>query len=240
LEQHLVLHTAQSRGQAHHGWLDSFHTFSFANYYDPQRLQFGALRVLNDDTIQGGNGFGMHAHNNMEIITIPLEGALEHRDSMGNKGIIHKGDIQVMSAGTGIQHSEYNALSDRPTQFLQIWLTPHTQQVPPRYDQYNILEHALPNQWQQILSPHKEDAGVWIHQDAWFYIGTFDAQKALSYTLHDPHNGVYAFVIKGRFEIQDQALDTRDGLGIWDVEHVQCVALAPQSELLLMEIPMSV
>ena len=169
-----VLHTSDTRGYADHGWLKSYHTFSFANYHDPERMHFGVLRVLNDDEVAPGRGFGTHPHSNMEIVSIPLEGDLEHKDSMGNTTVINEGDIQVMSAGTGVHHSEFNKNKDRSVKFLQIWVIPNRKDVTPRYDQISIRDMQRNNTFYQILSPNKDDEGVWIHQDAWFHIGDFD------------------------------------------------------------------
>ena len=212
-----VLHKANTRGVANHGWLKSYHTFSFAGYYNPERIQFGALRVLNDDTVNGGMGFGEHPHDNMEIISIPLEGDLEHKDSMGNTAVIRKGDIQVMSAGTGIYHSEYNKNKGEQVKFLQIWVFPNKRNVTPRYDQITLNEADRKNKLQQILSPNEADEGVWIHQDAWFHMGNFDKDVAANYTIRKPGNGVYAFVLKGQFRVNGIDLDQRDGLGLADL-----------------------
>jgi len=169
-----ILHKANSRGDANHGWLHSRHTFSFANYYNPERVQFGVLRVLNDDYVEAGMGFGTHPHDNMEIISIPLEGDLEHKDSMGNIAVIKKGDVQVMSAGTGITHSEYNKNKDKPVKLLQIWVFPNTKNVKPRYDQISLNLADRHNQLQQLVSPNADDGSIWIYQDAWFHLGKFD------------------------------------------------------------------
>ena len=206
-----VLHKANTRGKADHGWLKSFHTFSFANYYNPERMHFGALRVLNDDEVQAGMGFGKHPHDNMEIISIPLEGDLEHKDSMGNLTVIRNGDIQVMSAGTGIEHSEYNKNKDKAVKFLQIWVFPNKKEVTPRYDQISLNINDRHNQFQQILSPSPDDAGVWIHQDAWFYLADLDKGKTLEYTFKKNDNGVYVFVLKGDLTTEGQVLNERDG-----------------------------
>lgn len=234
----LILHKAGTRGHANHGWLDSHHTFSFANYYDPDRMHFGVLRVLNDDSVAPGMGFGTHPHDNMEIISIPLEGDLEHTDSMGNTQVIRKGDIQVMSAGTGITHSEYNRNKDQQVRFLQIWLFPNKRNVAPRYDQITLDPAQRENKFQQILSPDANDAGVWIHQDAWFHLGKLDAGHTVIYDLKDPGNGVYAFVLVGSVAIAGQALERRDGLGITDAPRIEVRAGAGGAELLLMEVPM--
>lgn len=236
--ENMVLHKAQSRGKANHGWLNSFHTFSFANYYNPERMNFGALRVLNDDTVEAGMGFGTHPHQNMEIISIPLEGDLEHKDSMGNVSVIRHGDVQVMSAGTGIYHSEYNKNKDSRVKFLQIWVIPNQSNVQPRYDQITLRLEDRENRLQQILSPNADDEGVWIHQNAWFYLGTFDEGKEVQHELNMKDNGLYAFVLKGSFEVEGQELTERDGLGIWSIDAVNIKALKPASELLLMEVPM--
>lgn len=233
-----VLHKSTTRGHANHGWLNSYHTFSFANYYDPDRMNFGVLRVLNDDTVSGGMGFGKHPHQNMEIISIPLSGDLEHEDSMGNTTVIKEGDIQIMSAGTGVTHSEYNKNKDQEVKFLQIWIIPNEQNVAPRYDQITLNAADRKNQLQQIVSPHQEDAGVWIHQNAWFHMSSLDANAALNYKLKDANNnGVYAFILKGDVSINGELLHERDGFGIWDVAQLDLKATS-NAEILLMEVPM--
>lgn len=232
-----ILHKADTRGDANHGWLHSRHTFSFANYYDPNRMNFGALRVLNDDKVSGGMGFGAHPHQNMEIISIPLSGDLEHKDSMGNTTLIKEGDIQVMSAGTGVTHSEYNKNKDEEVKFLQIWVVPNKQGVEPRYDQITLDKAAQQNQLLQILSPNKNDAGVWIYQDAWFHITILEQEKSLTYTIKHKGNGVYVFVLSGKVAIEDQELENRDGYGIWEVEEFSLTA-KENCKLLLMEVPM--
>lgn len=233
-----VLHKENSRGHANHGWLDAHHTFSFAGYYNPERVNFGALRVLNDDRIDGGMGFGTHPHDNMEIITIPLTGALAHKDSLGTSSVIQHGDIQVMSAGTGVQHSEFNASDSEPVKLLQIWLFPNQKNVTPRYDQLTLDVAERHNNFQQILSPDANDQGVWIHQDAWFSLGKFDQDFETSYTIKKEGNGVYVFVINGRVEIDGQTLDQRDGMGVWDTTAIQFKSLSPNAEVLLMDVPM--
>lgn len=233
-----ILHKAETRGHANHGWLESFHTFSFANYYNPERMHFGVLRVLNDDRVNPGMGFGTHPHDNMEIISIPLEGDLEHKDSMGNVATIKHGDIQVMSAGTGIQHSEYNRNQDQLVKFLQIWIFPNKKNVTPRYDQITLNIAERHNKLQQIISPNPDDEGVWIHQDAWFHLGTFDANIQTEYQFKKAGNGVYAFVLKGNFIIEGQELSIRDGYGIWDTKTITIESGSEDSEILLMEVPM--
>lgn len=238
--ENTVLHKASSRGHANHGWLDSHHSFSFANYYNPDRMHFGVLRVLNDDRVDAGMGFGTHPHDNMEIISIPLEGDLEHKDSMGNTAVIKKGDIQVMSAGTGIYHSEYNKNKDQLTKFLQIWVYPNKKNVTPRYDQITLNEADRHNKLQQILSPDVNDEGVWLHQDAWFHLGKFDKDFTTEYKLRKSGNGIYAFVIKGDINIGSVTLNERDALGIWDTASINITANAQDAELLLIEVPMSI
>ncbi|MGF7023258.1 MULTISPECIES: pirin family protein [Sphingobacterium] len=238
LENHSVLHKAATRGHANHGWLDSNHTFSFANYHNPERMHFGVLRVLNDDMVAEGRGFGKHPHDNMEIISIPLEGDLQHEDSMGNKAIIRKGDIQVMSAGTGIIHSEYNKNTDQVVKFLQIWVYPNQRNVSPRYDQITLDITQRQNKFQQILSPNPEDEGVWIHQDAWFSMGHFDKDVQTKYQIKKAGNGVYVFVIKGSVTVEGQELESRDGFGIWDVAEINLKVTSADTEILLMDLSM--
>lgn len=238
IRDNYVLHKSASRGLADHGWLQSHHTFSFANYYNPERMHFGVLRVLNDDQVEGGKGFGIHPHDNMEIISIPLEGDLEHKDSMGNTAIIKKGDIQVMSAGTGIMHSEYNKNTDQPVKFLQIWIYPNKRNVTPRYGQLSLDINERYNRFQQILSPDANDAGVWIHQEAWFHLGHFDKNVGTLYQVKKPGNGVYVFVIRGSVSIGDETLEARDGLGAWDIAGIDMVAGSNDTEVLVMDVPM--
>jgi len=234
-----VLHKADTRGDANHGWLQSKHSFSFANYHNPERMQFGVIRVLNDDIVAPGMGFGTHSHQNMEIISIPLEGDLEHKDSMGNTAIIKSGDIQVLSAGAGITHSEYNKNKDKKVKFLQIWLFPNQKDVTPRYDQITLEKSKLKNQFSQILSPNPNDEGVWVHQSAWFHIGEFEKGTEVNYKLKDSQNGVYAFILEGDVTIEDQDLNKRDGYGIWDVDTIRIKA-DNNSKILLMEVPMQI
>ncbi|WP_037587675.1 pirin family protein [Stenoxybacter acetivorans] len=232
-----IYHAADSRGFANHGWLKSHHTFSFASYYNPERIQFGALRVINDDHVAGGKGFGAHPHDNMEIISIPTSGDLAHHDSMGNASVIRHGDIQVMSAGTGIVHSEMNHHAEIPVDFFQIWVFPNKNNVKPRYDQMRIADGAKPNDFQQILSPNPDDEGVWIHQDAWFSLANWDAGISKTYRIKRKGNGVYVFVIKGKVRVNDTALNERDGLGVWDTDEFVLTA-DTHAEVLLMDVPM--
>ncbi len=234
-----VLHKASTRGQANHGWLEAKHSFSFANFYNPDRMNFGVLRVLNDDKIAPSRGFGTHPHDNMEIISIPLEGALEHKDNMGNGAIVKNGDVQVMSAGTGITHSEFNANSDQDMKLLQIWLFPNKKNVTPRYDQISIRDIEKKNSFYQVLSPNPNDQGVWIHQDAWFHLGEFTVDTNTNYKLKKSGNGVYAFVIEGNASIAGQDLERRDGFGIWNIEDFK-ISASRGSRILLMEVPMQV
>ena len=233
-----IYHSAETRGNANHGWLIANHSFSFAQYYDPERMNFGALRVLNDDTIAPGKGFGTHPHDNMEIITIPLKGDLEHKDSMGNVGVINEGEIQVMSAGTGVYHSEYNKNKDKPINLLQLWVIPKTRNIKPRYDQKSLREYKKTNAFYQILSPNQDDGGMWIHQDAWFHMGEFNQSTETEYITKKQGNGIYIFVIEGAFKVGDQQLNQRDALGVWEVKKISFVA-DPNSKVLLVEVPMS-
>lgn len=233
-----IVHKSNSRGYADHGWLKSYHSFSFANYYNPEKINFGALRVLNDDYVQQGMGFGKHPHRDMEIISIPLEGDLEHQDSMGTKAVIRKGEVQVMSAGTGIMHSEYNKNPNIPVKFLQIWVIPKVMGVEPRYDQISIEEDEKLNNFQQILSPNKEDAGVWIHQDAWFNIAKFEKGNVKSYKMHKEGQGVYAFVLSGEAVIAGEKVESRDAVGVTLTGSFEIEALS-DVEILLMEVPMN-
>lgn len=232
-----ILHKSETRGDANHGWLHSRHTFSFADYNDPERIHFGMLRVLNDDMVEAGMGFGTHPHDNMEIISIPLEGDLEHRDNMGNVSVIKHGDIQVMSAGTGITHSEFNKNKDKAVKFLQIWVFPNQRNVKPRYDQISLNIADRHNKFRQILSPNPDDEGVWIYQNAWFHLGRFDNGFSADYTIKAKGNGVYAFILSGEMNVFSQALKSRDGIGIWDVDKFS-VKADSDAEILLMEVPM--
>ena len=234
-----ILHKADTRGDANHGWLQSKHSFSFANFHNPERMHFGVLRVLNDDIVAPGMGFGTHPHQNMEIISIPMEGDLEHKDSMGNTTVIKSGDIQVLSAGTGITHSEYNKNKDKEVKFLQIWVIPNQESVTPRYDQITLNIDDRHNKFQQVVSPNPDDSGVWIHQDAWFNMTNLDKGKKLSYELNNPKkNGVYVFVLNGDATINNQKLNKRDGFGVWDTTQLDIKA-DTNTEILLMEIPMN-
>jgi redox-sensitive bicupin YhaK (pirin superfamily) len=232
-----VLHKADTRGHADHGWLNSHHTFSFANYHNPERMHFGVLRVLNDDVVAGGKGFGTHPHANMEIISIPLSGDLEHKDSMGNATVIKQGDVQVMSAGTGVKHSEYNKNKDQEVRFLQIWMFPNKKNVTPRYDQITLDNNKSKNRFQQILSPDQNDEGVWVYQNAWFSIGNFESGVEKTYQIKDNQNGVYIFVLEGEVNVEGQELGRRDGFGIWDTNTIS-INVTKDTQILLMDVPM--
>lgn len=232
-----LYHSSSSRGQANHGWLTSRHTFSFADYFNSERMNFGVLRVLNDDRVAGGGGFPTHPHHNMEIISLPLYGDLLHQDSMGNKAVIKEGDIQVMSAGTGIFHSEYNKNDDQEVHFLQIWIYPREKDLVPRYDQLSLSAIRKENELYQILSPSPDDPGVWIHQDAWFHMGEYALSKSETYSLKNIENGVYLFVIEGSIKVGDVLLSKRDGLGITDTGEIN-FETTPNTRLLVMEVPM--
>lgn len=234
----VIIHRASSRGHANYGWLDTHHTFSFSQYYNPERMHFGVLRVLNDDIVTGGQGFGTHPHDNMEIISIPLKGDLEHKDSMGNVQVIRQNDIQVMSAGSGITHSEYNRNPDADVNFLQIWIYPNQKNVKPRYDQLALDPLKMQNHFQQILSPSADDDGVWIHQDAWFHMGNFTKDQNTDYTLKKSGNGIYIFVLDGEVMVGETTLGKRDGMGMWDVSNVK-LKTNTDTQILLMEVPMN-
>lgn len=233
-----ILHKADSRGLAEHGWLTSRHTFSFADYYNADRVHFGKLRVLNDDIVQPGRGFGMHPHDNMEIITIPITGSLEHKDSIGTGSIIKTGDIQIMSAGTGVMHSEFNPSMEELVNFLQIWVFPEKMNIQPRYDQKTYDLEERKNQFQDLISPELDSKTLWINQKAWFSMAKPDEGSALKYELKDKNSGIYLFVIEGAFAIDQLSLNRRDGLGLWDLSSVEIKA-TENSEILVMEIPLN-
>lgn len=239
----IILYKANTRGHAHHGWLNAHHSFSFANYQDPKRMNFGVLRVLNDDIIAPSMGFGTHPHDNMEIITIPLKGALRHRDSMGNEGVIEQFDIQVMSAGTGVRHSEFNANDDKEVNLLQIWLFPNRRNVAPRYDQQTFKPEDRVNQLQTVIAPIDSaevanGAAMGIHQNAWFSLGSLEAGVEKTYPILRTGNGVYVFVIEGTVTINGTPLSKRDALGVWDTGSL-IIKADTHAEILLMDVPMS-
>lgn len=231
------LYPANSRGHADHGWLKTNHTFSFANYYNPERIHFGALRVLNDDWIAAGEGFGRHPHDNMEIITIPFTGAVLHQDSMGNKGVIKPGELQVMSAGSGIFHSEFNDSKVDPLTLFQIWIIPNKKNVTPRYDQITISDLAKKDEFYQILSPNADDQGVWIHQDAWFNMADLTSGKELEYQLQREDSGVFVQLIEGNIEVAGNILSGRDAIALTETISVKIKA-GSEARVLVMEVPM--
>jgi redox-sensitive bicupin YhaK (pirin superfamily) len=231
-----VVHRADTRGYANHGWLKSRFTFSFAEYYDPERMGFGALRVINDDEIAGGSGFGMHPHKDMEIVTIPISGAIRHEDNMGHVAVTGQGEVQVMSAGTGVLHSEYNASETETGKFLQIWILSQKDGIAPRYAQAACDSQATKNAFSTVVNPQSE-GGLWIHQDAWISRGVFDDSETIKYQVKRPGNGVYVFLIAGSAEIGGESLGPRDGIGIWDAD-VLSIRPAPGADILLFDIPM--
>ncbi len=230
-------HASGSRGFASHGWLEARHTFSFAGYYDPNRVHFGMLRVLNDDIIQPAEGFGTHPHDNMEIVTIPITGALQHRDSMGNGSVITRGEIQVMSAGSGITHSEFNASATEEANTLQIWIFPEKRDIPPRYDQMSYEPGLIRNQFKVLISPDHIPGTLWVNQQTWFSLGDFDAGHSQEIHWNRKDHGIYMFLIDGGVRVGEHHLEARDGLGIWDTESVN-VECTKDSRLLLIEVPM--
>lgn len=234
----VVLYRSESRGVANHGWLHSRHTFSFANYYCPTRMNFGVLRVLNDDIVQPKMGFGTHPHDNMEIISIVLEGALEHKDSMGNGSVIKKGEVQVMSAGSGVKHSEFNPSADELVNFFQIWLFPNKKDVAPRYDQKLFEDVGSENQWKLMISPEGSENSMWIHQDAWLSMGNFEEGQQVEYAMKNQQNGVFLMVVEGEVEVDDYTLNERDAAGLTEVGNTLKIELKKKSKLLLIEVPM--
>ena len=232
-----ILYPAKERGHVNLGWLDSFHSFSFGNYNDPKKIHFGALRVVNDDSIAGGGGFGTHPHDNMEIVTIPLEGKLAHKDSTGNEGIIKKGDVQIMSAGTGIRHSEYNGSASDYAKLLQIWVFPKLLNIKPAYGQKTFDLSGRKNQWQVVVSPDSTEQGLNINQDARFSLADLDAGKSISYQMKWENSGLYLFVIDGSVKAADRPLAKRDALGVSEADLVNIEAVS-DAQLLAIEIPM--
>jgi redox-sensitive bicupin YhaK (pirin superfamily) len=232
-----ILHKAAERGHANHGWLDSYHSFSFAHFYDPAKVHFGALRVLNDDTVKAGYGFPKHPHDNMEIVSIPLSGDLEHKDSTGRHEIIKQNDVQIMSAGSGIAHSEMNANKDKEVKFLQVWVFPREQNITPRYEQKTFKPEDRNNKIQTVVAPDDKDA-VWINQDAWFSLGKMDKDFAATYSIKNNGNGVYVFVLEGEVTINSEKLGKRDALGIWDTDKLDILANT-NAEILLIDVPMN-
>jgi redox-sensitive bicupin YhaK (pirin superfamily) len=231
-----TFHAADTRGHANHGWLDAKHSFSFASWYNPERIHFGMLRVLNDDIVAAGMGFGKHPHDNMEIITIPLSGAIKHQDSMGFSEIIEAGEVQVMSAGTGIYHSEFNPNHDQALNLFQIWIFPDKKQVEPRYAQrkYNLENDAFT----PLVGPKDSGLSTWIHQNAWISMGNFNQQTSINYALNEPNNGVYLMLIEGEIAVGEQRLQTKDAIGISQTENIDIQIIEP-SKILIIEVPMN-
>ena len=232
-----TIHKANTRGNVNMGWLNANHSFSFGQWYNPERVHFGKLRVLNDDIVQAGKGFGKHPHDNMEIVTIPLQGALEHNDSTGGHGVIYKNDVQVMSAGSGIEHSEFNHSKIEDANLLQLWVFTNNKNAVPRYDQKTFNSKDRHNKFQIVVSPYGNE-GLWIYQDAWFSLGNFDSEISSTYTINKTGNGVYIFVIEGEIEIDGNILSKRDAMGVWDTDSIN-IKTNSNSEILLVEVPMN-
>ena len=232
-----IIHKADSRGYFDYGWLKTYHTFSFSGYYDPDRVNFGMLRVLNDDAIEGGQGFGTHPHNDMEIVTVPLEGALAHKDSTGSEGVIYPDEIQIMSAGTGILHSEFNHLSDGDSKLLQLWIFPDKKGYKPRYDQKFFDSEERKNKFQFIVTPEKKEGNLWLNQDAYLSLTNLEKSKSLNYKIHTKGNGVYLFLIEGEISVGNETLFKRDGIGISETDEFSITANS-DSKILLIEVPM--
>lgn len=234
-----IFHPSSERGHVNHGWLNAHHSFSFASWQHPEKVHFGALRVLNDDIVAPGMGFGTHPHDNMEIITIPLKGDLEHRDSMGNVGRIKENEIQMMSAGSGVTHSEYNPNKDREVNLLQIWIFPKEKNITPRYHQMKLEPAERNNKFQQVISPDGNLIGMNINQNAFFQMANLDVNTTLTYEVQIPGNGVYVFLIDGQIKVNNNYnLSKRDAIGLWETESIEFTAQAV-SELLLIEVPMN-
>ena len=231
------VHRADSRGYAYHGWLRSYHSFSFAGYHNPQRMNFGALRVFNDDIVAPSMGFGQHPHDNMEIVSIPLRGSLEHEDTEGNHFVIKTNDVQIMSAGTGIQHSEKNHSSKEDVNFFQIWVMPKIRNIPPRYQQMTFSPEGRKNKLVTIVSPEQSDSHLWINQDAWLSLADMEKGKTLNYSLQKEGNGLYLFVVSGKIRVEGEELERRDAIEIEDIETLKFSA-SEFSEVLLIEVPL--
>lgn len=234
-----VIHKNETRGRAHHGWLKSHHTFSFADYFRPDRMNFGALRVLNDDQVDPGQGFMTHPHKNMEIVSIPLSGALKHKDSTGREEVIRSGEVQIMSAGTGIAHSEMNASDTEAVSFLQIWILPKELNIAPRYQQAVFEKEGRKNRFQAVVSPSEEGGALWINQDAHFSLGSLEAGKEAVYKVRQKGNGVYVFVIEGEVKAGDELLSRRDAAGFTEKGEIR-VSASKDSEVLVIEVPMEI
>ncbi|MDR1592982.1 MAG: pirin family protein [Prevotellaceae bacterium] len=235
-----ILYKAETRGHNYNGWLDTYNTFSYAGYFDPERINFGALRVVNDDTIKGGEGFGSHPHNNIEIVSIPLCGALEHRDNLGHVSIISPGDVQVLSAGSGVVHSIHNADNEKPVSFFQIWVLPKNKDIAPKYEHksFNFINSC--NELVNVIAPNRENGCLYLNQDVWFSIGTFTKNNAFDYRLQKKGNGLYAMVVEGKFDLSGEILHHRDGIGIFDTDKVKIRALSDVGRILLIDVTMKI
>jgi len=233
-----IVHKAKTRGYFDYGWLKTNHTFSFSSYYNPDRVRFGLLRVLNDDIVAPGQGFGTHTHNDMEIVSIPLKGALAHKDNEGNEEVIIPNEVQVMSAGTGIKHSEYNHSPNDEVSFLQLWIFPDKKGYEPRYDQKSFDTEERKNQLLKIVSPDKNNGNLWLNQDAHLSMSDIDKNKTVNYKLNTKENGVYVFLIDGEISVGEEALHSRDGIGIWEIDDISLTA-NENSQVLLIEVPMN-
>lgn len=233
-----VIHIAADRGFANHGWLNAAHSFSFGNYHNPEKVHFGKLRVLNDDIVAPSKGFGMHPHEDMEIITIPLSGALKHSDNMGNEGVITTGEVQVMSAGKGVMHSEFNASKTEPVNLFQIWIFTNEKGHDPRYDQKKFNLEGRQNKWQLLVSPDSNNDSLWIHQNAFISVIDFEEEGNTEYNLNEERNGVYFMLIDGEAEIEDTTLKKRDAAGFWEFTEPVKIVFKQKSKLLAIEVPM--
>ncbi|MDR1338912.1 MAG: pirin family protein [Prevotellaceae bacterium] len=233
-----ILYRAETRGHKYNGWMDTYSTFSYADYFDPERINFGALRVINDDIIKGGEGMGSHLHNNMEIVSIPLCGALEHRDNLGHVNVVNPGDIHVLSAGSGIVHSVYNADNEKPVSFIQIWVLPKEKNVSPKYEQKSFDFINSYNELVHLIAPNKENGCLYLNQDAWFSMGTFTGGNSFEYELQKKGNGLYVMVVDGKFELSGEILNSRDGIGVFETNKVKIKSLSDTSRILLIDITM--
>lgn len=232
-----IFYKADTRGHANYGWLDTYYSFSFNRYYDPQRVNFGALRVLNDDTIAAGGGFGKHPHDNMEIVTIPFSGALEHQDSTGHSEVLRPDDVQIMSAGSGIIHSEFNHSKTDACSLFQVWIMPDKRDIKPRYDQKSFNSRNRQNRWQLLVGPDNENGELWINQQARFSRGDFDAATEVKFELKRSGSGLFLMVIEGSVETAGQLLERRDAIGISETSGID-IRIRENAQLLAIEVPM--
>jgi len=234
-----IIHKSNTRGYADHGWLKSYHTFSFAGYQNPERMNFGMLRVLNDDIVQPKMGFGTHPHQNIEIISIPLKGALSHKDSMGNKRAIEVGEVQVMSAGTGLTHSEFNDSKTDEVNFLQLWIIPEEMNLKPNYEQHQFSNEGKLNKLQTLVAPKDKIEGeaLPISQQAYIYRTTLESNHSIEVKFKSDDNGIYIFVADGEINVGGIVLSKRDAIGISEINTVDIVSVE-NSELVIIEVPM--